>query len=135
MGESAEILPKEAWENDATELAMMVLKKIQGSAFDGEPFMVTDAGTLDGEPIVSCNCFYHSVVFYKGKAIVFTKHEGFMVPWLQYKDGAFPDPDYFDTAFNLPVGTVSVLAGSFAKQRELTSPTESSPPVRKRAKP
>jgi hypothetical protein len=110
--------PQESWMNVAVSAAFQVLKRIPGAAFDGEPFMVTSIGKLGHDEYVACNCFYHSVVFLNDFALVFSREEGGMVPWITAADGCLPDPDYFDSAFRIPVGASNQILATIQSQQE-----------------
>lgn len=93
------------------QLAHALLKKFEpGAAFDGEPFMLVCAGTFNGDRYVAANCFYHTVLSTRDRALLFTREEGSMVPWVEFDGGeAFPDIDYLVKVVRLPQGGTKSL--------------------------
>lgn len=103
-------------ENKAVRLAHDVLRQVPGAAFGGEPFMLTTLGRFSGQEAVVCSCFYHSVVFLGKHALVYTREEGNMVPWVSAPGFEMPDIDYFDSRVTLPDGVSAKLVSYVHEQ-------------------
>ncbi|WP_199028904.1 putative molybdenum carrier protein [Ralstonia sp. ASV6] len=97
----------EPWLTPPVEVAHLLLReRVPGAAFDGEPFMGTSTFTRDGQRFISCDCYFHTVLYHSSDRVaVFTRDEGGMVPWV---DG-LPDMDFLVKRIRLPDGAFERL--------------------------
>ncbi len=98
--------------NKITRVAHEVLKQVPGAA--AAPFMITSLATFGKRTLVTCNCFYHTVVFMEKSALVLSREEGGMIPWVTKATLSVPDIAFFDMRVRLPEGVTQQLTNYFA---------------------
>lgn len=97
--------------NKITRVAHEVLRQVPGSA--AEPFMLISEATFGKRTLITCSCFYHTVVFLEKSALVLSREEGGMIPWVQVEKLCVPDISYLDTRVRLPEGVTGKLTSYF----------------------
>jgi hypothetical protein len=95
--------------NKATRIAHEILKLVRGAAFEGGPFMITSLAQFNGRNFVACSCFHHTVLFMGKHALVLTRDEGSMVPWVTTDRFNVPDMVYFDCRIRVDDGLSDAL--------------------------